>query len=126
MYSSIFLWTSTKFVHTIVSIDNLAQNGKNYCVIFIHFLPNCSYTHLRKSSFSPNFFQLFKNDAFQPFLKFFSRNLQKHRPKIEKIFFLFFPYCYLIKTPIFTSKKFGAFQLIFNFYLKPFQKHQFI
>ena len=103
-------------VEVLVSIDNMAQNGKNSYVIFVRFLPYCSYSPLRKSSFSPHFFPHFKNDAFQPFLKFFPRNLQKHRPKIEKDFFPFFPYPYLIKTSFFTYKKIAAFHSIFKIY----------
>ena len=41
-----------------VSIDNLAENRKNFCEIFIHFLPYCSYPHLNFFRFSEKFFKL--------------------------------------------------------------------
>ena len=94
----------------------MAQNGKNSYVIFVRFEPYCSYSPLRKSSFSPQFFQLFKNDAFHPIFKKILRHLQKHRPKIEKKFYPFSSGYYLTKTPFLASKNIAAFHSIFKNY----------
>ena len=96
----------------------MAEKGKNYFVIFVLFSPYWSYPHLNKTPFFQNFLKM------TPFKIIFKKNKNFHRNdnkwKIEKNL----SGHYMEKTQFLPPKKIAAFQPIFIFYLKPFQKHQ--